>query len=428
MAAIPQTETHLRYSILKYIAAAAETCTDEDQRESLQVASQCLAEGFGLDVDDEEQQRTYAVPLPLPQLFQVGLVAVAQNQRKASTDSAQAPAPPAASTEAPAATTGAALMEHPKYKQFIETLTNKGFFKGLEEGSPEFAARMQKAHDTFEAKYGKVATAEAPAAAPAVAPAAAPAPAPAAEKPPRPEPSAEEKQAAEACKAKGNEFLKKKQYDEAIAAYSEALDLCPENPIYLSNRAAAHTHLGQHDEAVKDCEQAIESDAGYVKAYSRLGFANYQLGSYQASVDAYEKGLVLDPGNSTMRQGLENAQHKQGQLATQGAAPDLSQMMSDPSVQNMMGSLGNNPDLTRMMQDPAMMNMAQQMMSDPAAMQNMMGMMSGMMGGGGNGPDPSQLAGLMNNPMMAQMAQNLAQNNPDMVENMQRQFESGGSQ
>jgi hypothetical protein len=98
------------------------------------------------------------VPLPLPQLFQVGLVAVARNQRDASTEdtdaAAEAPAAAVAKEQDPlevAAAPAPSLRGHcfpgsttkmdlsqdnAKYKQFIATLEKKGFFKGLEKGSP----------------------------------------------------------------------------------------------------------------------------------------------------------------------------------------------------------------------------------------------------------------------------------------------------
>jgi len=388
MASIPDTEGHLRFSILKYITDAMESCTDEDQKESLQVASQCLTEGFGIDIEDEEQQRKYAVPLPLPQLFQVGLVAVARNQREA--DSAQ-------STMQAANNAGESdpLEGNAKYKQFIATLDKKGFFKNLTKGSPEEAARWQKARDTFVSKYGMPTTTEVEETPAATAVATE---APAEEL--SPEEQAARWEEADKAKARGNELLKKKQYEEAVAAYTEALGLRPDYPIYLCNRAAALTNLNRHEQALTDSERAISVDPGYWKAYSRLGFTYYQLGNYQESVNAYQRGLALDPNNTTMKQGMDNAQAKLTSVAA--GPPDLSSMMTDPNVQNLMGSLGSNPNVAAMMQNPAMQQMAQQMMSDPAAMQSMMGMMSGLVGGEG-APDPSAMAGLMNNPQLAQM-------------------------
>ena len=65
----------------------------------------------------------------------------------------------------------------------------------------------------------------------------------------------------------------------------QALVIHPGNAIYLSNRAAAYTHLNSFEMACQDCEEAILQDKGYAKAYSRLGFSHYQLGNYQQSIE-----------------------------------------------------------------------------------------------------------------------------------------------
>ena len=62
-----------------------------------------------------------------------------------------------------------------------------------------------------------------------------------------------------------------KKYDDAIAAYTDAIALDPTNAVYYSNRAAAHTSKGDHASAVADAERAIEVDASFAKAYHRLG-------------------------------------------------------------------------------------------------------------------------------------------------------------
>lgn len=62
-----------------------------------------------------------------------------------------------------------------------------------------------------------------------------------------------------------------KKYDEAIQAYSEAIEFDSTNPVYYSNRAAAHSSKGDHLSAIGDAEKAIEVNPSYVKAYHRLG-------------------------------------------------------------------------------------------------------------------------------------------------------------
>jgi small glutamine-rich tetratricopeptide repeat-containing protein alpha len=84
-------------------------------------------------------------------------------------------------------------------------------------------------------------------------------------------PSAQDKTKAEQLKAEGNALISARQYSTAIEKYSQAISLDPSNAVYYSNRAAAWGAMGEHEEAVKDAERAVERDAGFVRGYSRLG-------------------------------------------------------------------------------------------------------------------------------------------------------------
>ena len=63
-------------------------------------------------------------------------------------------------------------------------------------------------------------------------------------------------------KATGNAQMSAKKYDDAIAAYTDAIALDPTNAVYYSNRAAAHTSKGDHASAVADAERALGRAAG----------------------------------------------------------------------------------------------------------------------------------------------------------------------
>lgn len=49
---------------------------------------------------------------------------------------------------------------------------------------------------------------------------------------------------AETHKAAGNEFFKAGSYEDAVKAYSRAIELNPDNPVYYSNRAMAYLQVG----------------------------------------------------------------------------------------------------------------------------------------------------------------------------------------
>ena len=76
---------------------------------------------------------------------------------------------------------------------------------------------------------------------------------------------------AEERKTKGNELMKGERYEEALAAYTDAISLHNQNAVYFCNRAAAHSKLGNHQDAVDDCVTALEIDPTYSKAYGRMG-------------------------------------------------------------------------------------------------------------------------------------------------------------
>lgn len=99
-------------------------------------------------------------------------------------------------------------------------------------------------------------------------------------------------------KGLGNAAVARKDFTSAIDYYTEALALTPDNKIYLSNRAAAYSQSGQHNLAAADALKAVEIDPGYAKAWSRLGHARFALGDAKGSMEAYEKGLSCEGGQT----------------------------------------------------------------------------------------------------------------------------------
>ncbi|KAF1911754.1 hypothetical protein BDU57DRAFT_85673 [Ampelomyces quisqualis] len=250
-----------------------------------------------------------------------------------------------------------------------------------------------------------------------------------------PGPGGPNKDEAERLKGLGNEAMKKKDYDGAVKHYTAALDVVPLNPIYLSNRAAAYSGQGKHELAKEDAEMAVAADPNYSKAWSRLGLANYVLGDAKGAMDAYKKGMEAEGGGSdVMRKGYETAKKKVEEEGGDVGAPDAARgapggggMPDLSSLASMLGGGGGGaggggggmPDLAGLMQNPMMRQMAQNLMSNPDMMSNLMsnpqlanlasqfagrGGAGGQGAGGGGGmPD---LASLMNDPNIADMARN----------------------
>lgn len=143
-----------------------------------------------------------------------------------------------------------------------------------------------------------------------------------------------DKAKAEASKLDGNRFMAARNYTEAVASYSHAIELDPENPVYYGNRSAAYQSMRLYDSAISDAESAINIDASYSKGYSRLGLALYSKGRYSDSVEAYKKGLNLEGNNPTaaMKKGLDAA---------------LAKMLSEADVGSGTSSTGSAESLER---------------------------------------------------------------------------------
>ncbi|KAF2199867.1 hypothetical protein GQ43DRAFT_375239, partial [Delitschia confertaspora ATCC 74209] len=240
---------------------------------------------------------------------------------------------------------------------------------------------------------------------------------------------AQGKEEAEKLKGLGNQAMQKKDYKSAIEYYTKALDIVPLNPIYLSNRAAAYSGSGKHEEAKNDAEMAVAADPKYSKAWSRLGLAKFALGDAKGSMEAYKAGMDAEGGGSdVMRRGYETAKKKYEEEGGDVGAPDAGTrsapggstggMPDLSSLASMLGGGGGGgggmPDIGALLQNPMMRQMAQNIMSNPEALSGIMndprvaemaqrfgGGASG--GGSGGGPDLSQL---MNDPSIAEMAKN----------------------
>ena len=68
---------------------------------------------------------------------------------------------------------------------------------------------------------------------------------------------------------------------------------------------------GFADSALKDAEKCIELKPDWVEDYSRKGAAFHKLKKYDKSIDAYQKGLAIDPDNVGLLNGLKAVQEEQ---------------------------------------------------------------------------------------------------------------------
>ncbi|GJQ15201.1 hypothetical protein GpartN1_g6992.t1 [Galdieria partita] len=99
----------------------------------------------------------------------------------------------------------------------------------------------------------------------------------------------------------GNEYYKKKQFQEAIEHYNKAIELDPWNISLLTNRAAAYLEMGDYESCMEDCQKAIDWNKEYnlrtdykiiARAYARMGNAYAKKQDYDKAIECYEKSLL----------------------------------------------------------------------------------------------------------------------------------------
>jgi len=103
----------------------------------------------------------------------------------------------------------------------------------------------------------------------------------------------------EKYKASGDKALKKKEFQEAIGHYVEALEQpVPEgeeirHKIY-SNLSGAYKNIHDYRKALQTAEKAIAIDPTFARAYQRKGIALEWDNKFSAALAAYKQGAELD--------------------------------------------------------------------------------------------------------------------------------------
>eukprot|EP00201_Polytomella_parva_P013624 CAMPEP_0175064926 /NCGR_PEP_ID=MMETSP0052_2-20121109/15619_1 /TAXON_ID=51329 ORGANISM="Polytomella parva, Strain SAG 63-3" /NCGR_SAMPLE_ID=MMETSP0052_2 /ASSEMBLY_ACC=CAM_ASM_000194 /LENGTH=425 /DNA_ID=CAMNT_0016331361 /DNA_START=45 /DNA_END=1318 /DNA_ORIENTATION=- len=101
---------------------------------------------------------------------------------------------------------------------------------------------------------------------------------------------------AEAWRLRGNDLFRAKEWALARDCYDRSVSLSP-SPAALSNRALTHLKLGDWIQAETDCEEAIQMDPKFVKAYLRRAEARKKLGRVIDAAEDFQMIVLLEPHN-----------------------------------------------------------------------------------------------------------------------------------
>jgi tetratricopeptide (TPR) repeat protein len=85
------------------------------------------------------------------------------------------------------------------------------------------------------------------------------------------------------------------RFEEAIVAYSEAIQLGSNDLAAYNNRGAAYGALKEYERAIPDFDRALQLNPRYAEAYGNRGAAFGALKQYEAAIRDLGKAVELDP-------------------------------------------------------------------------------------------------------------------------------------
>ena len=98
---------------------------------------------------------------------------------------------------------------------------------------------------------------------------------------------------------RGNVYVELGDYDDAIAAYTQAIRLKPDHATTYLNRGFAKSKIGRHRAAITDYDTAIRLKPNYADAYYNRGLAKNKLGQHRAAIADYDTAIRLQPDGAS---------------------------------------------------------------------------------------------------------------------------------
>jgi tetratricopeptide (TPR) repeat protein len=85
--------------------------------------------------------------------------------------------------------------------------------------------------------------------------------------------------------------------DKAIADFTQAVKLAPNNVSIYNYRSIAYSRKDDYRHAIADCNKAIKIDPTYFLGYANLGSYYRRIGDYDQSIANCNKAIKLEPDN-----------------------------------------------------------------------------------------------------------------------------------
>ncbi|RMG97228.1 MAG: tetratricopeptide repeat protein [Candidatus Dadabacteria bacterium] len=94
----------------------------------------------------------------------------------------------------------------------------------------------------------------------------------------------------------GNLYFDSDQYMEAIEAYTKALELDPNDPDVITDRAIMYRRMGDFQKAVEEFRRAADMAPNHLNSLLNLGVVlRYDLGDLEGAMKAWQRYLERNP-------------------------------------------------------------------------------------------------------------------------------------
>ena len=101
---------------------------------------------------------------------------------------------------------------------------------------------------------------------------------------------------------RGTKALNRREFDEAIAHFSRAIDSDPSFAEAYNQRAIGYYLKERYDDSIADCLQTVERMPCHFGAWSGMGHCHAHCGRIAQAIESYEEALKINPHLNAVRQ------------------------------------------------------------------------------------------------------------------------------
>ena len=100
------------------------------------------------------------------------------------------------------------------------------------------------------------------------------------------------------------------QFDQAIKAYSEVIEVIPDYADAYNNRGNAYAYKGKYEQAIADFDEVIALNPDLAEAYYNRGITYADKGDYERAIIDYDRAIELTPDYAAAYHNRGNAYYK----------------------------------------------------------------------------------------------------------------------